>query len=306
MAGSVTLTDFGGAFIGGGKFRAADGRWRMGGSGYLAWFVPQEARPVSITCIHGGGGQSTDFITTPDGRPGWLHAFLAAGYPVFLLDRPGHGRARWEAEVMGPGLAAPDYETMDARFMHPAESGLWPEAARHSQWPGADDAFMASQGSMATTLAAAQAHAEAIAPALFAHTGPTVLLTHSAGGPCGWAMAAFSGNNLRAIIACEPQGAPGMEHPLGRFDHGLTVAPLTGPDDPFRAPVAVLTSEAGWMCDSNAQVVAWLDQRGTDVTHLKLEEQGISGNGHMMMLEKNSDRVARLLLDWIARKVSGE
>lgn len=216
MATDITLMDFGGAFIGGGKYRAVDGKWRMAGSGYLSWFVPQKARPISITCIHGGGGQSTDFITTPDGRPGWLRAFLAADYPVFLLDRPGHGRARWEAEVLGPQLAAPDYETISARFTHPAQSGLWPEATRHTQWPdgpGVDDAFVASQAGIAASLTTAQTHAEAIAPALFARTGPTILLTHSAGGPCGWAVGAFGGNDLRAIVACEPQGAPGMSIP---------------------------------------------------------------------------------------------
>lgn len=85
----------------------------------------------------------------------------------------------------------------------------------------------------------------------------------------------------------------------------MNVAPLVGPDDPFRVPVAVLSSEAGWMRDSNAQIVEWLRNRGTDVTHFRLEEHGIGGNGHMMMLEKNSDRIAGLVLDWIARKVTG-
>lgn len=304
--GGYSLADFGGGFIGGRRFTAADGRLRAGGTGYLSWFIPRDARPVSITFIHGGGGQSTDFLTTPDGRPGWAHAFLRAGYPVFLLDRPGHGRARWNDEVLGPMLPAPDYETMSSRFMHPSAQPLWPEAASHDQWPegeGVDDAFMASQGGMAVSLPAAQSHAEAIAPALFVRTGPTVLLTHSAGGPCGWAMAAYGGPDLRAIIACEPQGAPGMEHPLGRFEHGLCAAPLAGPDDPFRVPIAILTSEATWMRYTNTQVADWLRDRNADVSHLKLEEHGIRRNGHMMMLEKNSDAVAGLILDWLHRKI---
>lgn len=309
MESGFSLAGFGGAFIGGKRYRAADGRRRHGGAGYLSWFVPQNARRLSITCVHGGGGQSTDFLTTPDGRPGWVHAFLAQGYPVFLLDRPGHGRARWNVDILGPRLPAADYDAMSARFMHPAQSNSWPEAAAHSQWPdgsGVDDAFMASQDGMAASLAAAQFHAESIAEALFSRTGPTVLLTHSAGGPCGWAIAAFGGANLRAIVACEPLGAPGMEHPLGRFEYGITAAPLTGTDNPFRAPIAVLTAQASWMRESNAQLVAWLKVSGANVDHLKLEEHGIQGNGHMMMLEKNSASVAKLVLDWISRKVADQ
>lgn len=311
MAGGLTLAGFGGAFIGGRRYRAADGLWRVAGAGYLSWFVPAGAKPLSITCVHGGGGQSTDFLTKPDGGPGWVHAFLAAGHPVFLLDRPGHGRARWDTEALGPQMPPPDCEAMSARFMHPEVRCLWPEAARHSQWPegdGVDDAFMASQGGMATTLSAAQAQAEAIAVEILARTGPTVLLTHSAGGPCGWAMAARGGGGgqVRAIVACEPQGAPGLDHPLGRFADGITAAPLAGATDPFQVPIAVLTAEATWMRDSNARVVDWLRTRGADVTHIRLEEEGICGNGHMMMLEKNSDRIATLVLDWINRKLAGQ
>ena len=291
------LRDFGGMFIGGGPKRGADGKTRHEGGGYLSWFEPEAAREVSVTFIHGGGGQSTDFIRTPDGRQGWLHRFLEAGFRVNLLDRPGHGRA---ARGTGRQLAAPDYEMMSARFMHPARAALWPDAALHDKWPeGADDPFMASQGGMAPSLAEAQAQAEAIAPALFAQIGPSVLISHSAGSPCAWAMASHAQNSqIKAILALEPQGAPGMEHPLGRFE-GLTVCPPKGPQDPFACPLAIMTAEASWMGQSNAEVVQFLAQKGYQVEHLKLAERGLKGNGHMLMSESNSDQVAALAIDWI-------
>ncbi|RRH69352.1 hypothetical protein EG244_18570 [Falsigemmobacter faecalis] len=279
----------------------ADGKTRHAGAGWLSWFIPEGAGEVSITCIHGGGGQSSDFITTPDGRPGWLHDFLRAGFAVYLLDRPGHGRAGWNHEHLGPALPAADYEMMTARFMHPARAAPWPEAASHSQWPeGADDAFMAGQGEMAEQLSRAQAHAEAIAPALFARIGPTVLLSHSAGGPCGFAMASHAAEGqIRAIYAIEPQGAPGMVHPLGTFHAGLTVDPPKGAGDPYAAPVTVVTAEASWMRGSNAEAAAFLRRRGNRGRHLLLEAHEIYGNGHMMMLERNSDSISAFLIDQI-------
>lgn len=302
---AMHLADFGTTFIGGQLLAGQDGRIRHAGAAGLSWFIPRDAHPVSITMIHGGGGQATDFITTPDGRPGWLHRFLAAGHPVWLLDRPGHGRAVWNEDHMGPTVPAADLAMMEARFMHPARAAQWPEAALHDQWPdGCDGVFMAGQGPMARTLAAAQVHAEAVAPDLFARVGPTVLLTHSAGAPCGWAMASHAApGQIRAIVAAEPLGAPGMEHPLGRFPDALTVSPPGGPQDPFAAPIAVLTGEASWMGAANAALVDWLARDGRDVDHLRLAEHGLHGNGHMLMSERNSDAVADLILGWLADRI---
>jgi hypothetical protein len=35
------------------------------------------------------------------------------------------------------------------------------------------------------------------------------------------------------------------------------------------------------------------------VTFVKLADVGIRGNGHMMMMEKNSDVIAQFIVDWL-------
>ena len=47
----------------------------------------------------------------------------------------------------------------------------------------------------------------------------------------------------------------------------------------------------------------YLTQAGVKNTFVRLEDAGIHGNGHMMMLEKNSDEIAAVLHQWIARNV---
>lgn len=42
------------------------------------------------------------WLDTPDGRPGWAQRLVEAGYPVFVIDRPGHGRSPYQPDVMGP------------------------------------------------------------------------------------------------------------------------------------------------------------------------------------------------------------
>ena len=41
------------------------------------------------------------------------------------------------------------------------------------------------------------------------------------------------------------------------------------------------------------------------VSFIKLADLGIHGNGHMMMLEKNSDQVAQVIADWLDTAVDG-
>jgi hypothetical protein len=44
---------------------------------------------------------------------------------------------------------------------------------------------------------------------------------------------------------------------------------------------------------------------GGSGTNVHLPEIGIHGNDHMMMLDRNSDQIAQLIVDWIAREVEG-
>ncbi|WP_339671495.1 alpha/beta hydrolase [Dasania marina] len=296
-----TLRDFGGCFLTT-DGPSVDNKQYPGVCAYVEWFIPENARELAITFVHGGGGQGSEFLRTPDNRPGWVHAFLAAGYPVYVLDRPGHGRCHWNESVLGPSMGVPNYELLYPRFVEPAKHELWKEASLHSQWPGdpqCGDRFMASQGVMATTLEAAQRHAEAIADQLFKLTGPTVILSHSAGGPCGWALAAVGGDSVAAIVAVEPLGYPGQEHLLGCFDNGLAAASFAGEFNPYERPVLLVTGEATWMREANAKTAEFLVAQGYGAEHILLEERGITGNGHMMMSELNSDKIAGFLVNWL-------
>jgi pimeloyl-ACP methyl ester carboxylesterase len=45
--------------------------------------------------ISGGAHTGACYLATADGRPGWTHAFVRAGYKVVVPDRPGVGRSRY-------------------------------------------------------------------------------------------------------------------------------------------------------------------------------------------------------------------
>jgi hypothetical protein len=48
--------------------------------------------------------------------------------------------------------------------------------------------------------------------------------------------------------------------------------------------------------------VDFLRQAGAHVDHVRLDECGVRGNGHAMMLETNSDEVAAVIDRWVTEK----
>jgi pimeloyl-ACP methyl ester carboxylesterase len=50
-------------------------------------------------------------------------------------------------------------------------------------------------------------------------------------------------------------------------------------------------------------IADWLRDIGAAIEFRFLADHGIAGNGHMLMLEENSDRIAGLIVDWIGKTV---
>jgi pimeloyl-ACP methyl ester carboxylesterase len=71
-------------------------------------------------------------------------------------------------------------------------------------------------------------------------------------------------------------------------------------------PIMVVTSEASYHAAYDHCTVRWLAQAGVKSTFVRLADVGIHGNGHMMMLEKNSDVIAGVLADWLDRTLPAQ
>ena len=145
-----------------GTFWIAGERAKVGGKTYqrgpmfVSWETPEEVtQPCPVVLVHGGALQGTEWLDTPDGRPGWAQRFVEAGYAVLIVDRPGHGRSPYQPDVVGPmGPSFPYEEGREVFF--PAD------AAGHTQFPfDPEDAkmldeFIAPFGPLPADLAASQ------------------------------------------------------------------------------------------------------------------------------------------------------
>jgi pimeloyl-ACP methyl ester carboxylesterase len=201
---------------------------------YVEYWIPRDLRhPLPIVMIHGGGGQGLDFLGTPDGREGWVHWFVRQGYAVYVVDRPGHGRAPFHPDVLGPmsGVFGPTY--LEQRFCRPEDhSGMYPQARLHDKWIGPGvfgdpifDHFYAGTGPSQIDTEQAHRDVQHAGAELMDRIGPAILMTHSAGGPSGWLIADARPDLVKAIVAVEPLGPP-VQAISGPLPWGITAAPL--------------------------------------------------------------------------------
>jgi pimeloyl-ACP methyl ester carboxylesterase len=123
-------------FYVGGSYAGAKSTEVMAGQMYVEVLRPQRVtKRYPIVFFHGAGQTATNWLGTPDGRPGWADYFLNSGYVVYLVDQPARGRSAWRPSINGP-LQTVSVGDVELRFTAPEKFGAWPQAKSHTQWPG--------------------------------------------------------------------------------------------------------------------------------------------------------------------------
>lgn len=215
----------------------------------------------------------------------------------------------------------------------------WPGTGRRGD--PVFDAFYASQVQSLASDSETQELAKAAGAALLDRIGPAVLVTHSQAGLLGWVIAEARPALVKAIVAIEPSGPPFHNAAAGSPKArawGITDIPVryepavsdpaeiqtqkqATPDaegliactlqrEPARKlvqmakiPVLVTTAESSYHAPYDHCTAAYLRQAGVPAEFARLEQHGIRGNGHMVMLEKNHLQVADFIERWIRQRV---
>jgi pimeloyl-ACP methyl ester carboxylesterase len=262
------------------------------------WIPTSVRRPYPVVLIHGGYGQGTDWISTPDGRRGWASQFLEQGYKVYVLDRPGQGRNPYHPQVHGLFDAeAPTFETV-ARTIGARQPG----ASSHTQWPGTGEAndpataeVLASQGQPMANNGITQDVWRTRGALLLDEIGPAILVTHGDGSVFAWVTAQDRPALVKGIVAIE-QGAQSIQF-------------LTAMRTPQLArlssvPIAIVSAEVSPSTATDPGAVQMLRNAGCTVEHIRLAERGIHGHGPMVMMEKNNREALQPVLEWIQASIN--
>ena len=301
-----------------------------GAAMYVQYLIPAEVRrELPIVLVHGGTGQMLHYMGAGDGVAGWAHYYARAGYRVYLVDRPGHGRCVYHPDAHGEIGPTPTYQQILPDVDRAVAGGRWPGRG------GIDDPvfnqFMASQNAMPQGIASQHASWARAGADLLDRIGPAIIQTHSFGGPFGWIVADQRPDLVRAIVVFESAGNPFQ----GFMPWGVSAAPMTW-DPPPADPSELETEEVAASGDMPAYVrqagrprrlvnlantptlfltadvsertagpafVEVLRQAGAPAEHLNLRDRGIMGNGHFAMIETNRREVFEVIRGWLEEQL---
>lgn len=258
-----------------------------------AWALP-------VLLWHGGGLTGACWDETPDGRPGWLEYFLRAGCDVVVSDAFERGRASFPAypQVL-PG--PPEHRSLDAVWHHFrfGAEGAYPGGAqardlRNAAYPGCEfpvEAIEQFGRQFVARWAGTQDYALQAYAALLRETGPCVVIGHSQGAAYALQCAQRHPDLVRAVVAIEPPLTQGDQPAAVQAPHLFVWGDFIEGASPTwtRYRAAAERYRLG------------LAAGGCIADVLDLPAQGIRGNSHMLIMDRNSLSIAQRVHAWLAR-----
>lgn len=268
-------------------------------------------RPVVM--VHGGCHTGQCYLATPDGREGWAPRFAAADRDVFVVDWPGHGRsprcediAAMPTQEIAASILALIEEVGPAVLLVHSASGpmAWWIAERAQRSVAA--ILGIAPGAPANILAVLPEDREAVAklsddislgcPVMTPEdrpvtVGETFMRSFWANAP-RFPQHAFDQYRLSIV----PESARLFNE---RFNIGGRGLRISDPVSLAQTPILIMTGDHD---PRHPRAMDEATARYVGAQFLWLPDEGIEGNGHMPMIEDNSDAIADRLLSWLGER----
>ena len=316
LGGPLELADEGTFFVGGRSIfsdHPGDPGSRVGGAGsghiiidqmYVHYRIPKVVSAPPIVMVHGSTHTGATFETTPDGREGWATYFARKGYPVYVVDQVGRGRSGFDPTPINRAIVQSDVKLLP-QIAIPTRERAWqsfhfgpeyPQAYPGMQFPvEATEQYLAQLVPNTEVTLAGQGIKETpkALVALLDKIGPAILMVHSQAGGYGLEVVRQS-DKVRALVvmegSCGPLSADDVskrfvKQPMLSFWGDFTVGAL-GPNSDTRRNGCIATVDA-------------IKAAGGNAKFFLLPDNGIKGNTHMMMFDKNNLQVADIIMKWL-------
>ena len=219
----------------------------------------------------------------------------------------------------------------------------WPgdnETTKGQMGDAVFDAFYASTVQYVADKKSRQTSLQKAGAALLDKIGPAVLVAHSQGATPSWLIADVRPQLVKGIVAIEPTGPPFRDQVFsnkstrswGLTDIFLTYDPPVNSSsdllieeipstnlnlsscilqkEPARKlvhllniPILIEIGQASYHAVYDHCTAEFLLQAGANVELIRLENIGIYGNGHMLMLEKNNLEIAEVIHQWLQKNI---
>lgn len=266
---------------------------------YVQYFLVQNRKGKwPLLMWHGGGLTGVTYETTPDGREGWRDMFIRKGWDVYISDAVERGRSSfaspdiwksqpvfltqtdpWERFRIGPGAGSFDADPAKRKLLPGNQFPIEAFDAFTKQivprWLSTDDAVLAAY------------------VALIDKVCPCVLLTHSQGGVFGFKAAEARPDKIKGIVSVEAASAGNLDKaPL------LKSIPILGVFGDY------IEQDSRWVAYRKSDFAYFdaIKAAGGSVDLIDLPKIGITGNSHMMMMDKNNREIAEQISKWLISK----
>ncbi len=276
--------------------------------------IAASPRKPPMFLIHGGAHTGSCYLMTADGRPGWAHIFARAGHKVVVPDWPGSGRSGYVAgdvltgEVVVAGLAEALMAAGEpAVVMTHSMSGPYGWKLLEQYGDRIAKLVAVAPGPPGNIQPAATVVSET-ADMVELRGTPNYTLDHKTPflATPDFVASKLIGKSKQFPREYADRYAASLQ-PVGprllyqRRNIGGAQMTVTDFAKFVGKPVLVVigADDVDHTRETDARIAEWLNQNGARADFWQLGDHGITGNGHMMMLEKNSDDIARLILSWI-------
>ena len=313
--GTIATND--GEFDGSNVFSSYAGQTIHGDHATVFYQIPSNAKKYNMVFLHGNGQSARCWGTTPDGREGFQSLFLRKGYGVYLVDQPRRGQASQSTQEV---TVKPDF-TDQMRFEQ-FRLGIWPNFYEGVSFPQDEESINQFYRLMTPSIGYVPSNVSADAfHKIFEKSGPSVFVTHSAGGGMGWNMA-MTDDNVKAVVALEPGSFvfPESDAPEPIENLYVNSGVPTVPDEEFdkltKIPIIVYfgdnipkthsehPGEDFWYAtrEMGYKFAEAVNSRGGDVTIVDMPAEGMHGNTHFIFSDLNNAQVADHISNWLHNK----
>lgn len=313
----------------------------LAGQAYVEYFIPQNLRngknTLPIVMVPGGALIGVHYLTTPDGREGWAHYFLRRGFPVYIVDVPGRGRAGFMPDAFNdvkngaaPPNSQPEIRAWDSSAWLEWNTGPLPAPnpthgandpsciGNDARDPNNPPVYCTGNLMPALDSEGYKHWLASLVPegpvkggsdpgllAVMKKIGPAIWLGHSQAGTTGGRLSNENPDFFKAVIGIEP--AQNCNLPPKAEIKGVAKVPQFS----IHGINQVGRPETVPCLETYGKIKA----AGGDATYLSLPklpksplfdripQAGIWGNDHIMMWNSNSDQIAELVLKWIEKHI---
>ena len=295
-------------------------------------YTPVDSKNTPIIMIPGLGLGANIYESTPDNRNGWAYDFLKRGYTVYTVNTSDLVSAgisesetqanfsKWDSKSiwlrwgLGP---EPNKAYDNGKF--PVESfeqfysaipmqikeisnikttdtgGIENLGIKGDSSGGRKSTTISKGGESSTGSSRANQQEVENMIKLLEKTGPAILLVHSMGGEIGYEVTRRRPDLVKGIVAIEPVGSPTEEKEIKEIFSEVLYLGIYGDYLESRNQVNRFKAVE--------RTVELINDQGGQAKVIRLTEENINGNSHLMMLDKNSSEISNMIIDWLDKVI---